>query len=260
MGLEEVSASRSQGAPSFHCFLDPRLAPGYIAWVVDDGEEVHMGTAGVAGTFEPAEALEAFKGRLPDDLRPQGKTRERRGGRIPAGGVLRRIACHRGLLVGDAAGAVSPLTAGGLDACFRLSAFAAERIGDHLATGNPAALLSYSGVRFRARFTSRLFMRRAVEILGAPWAMEVAHALLRTPPGRALARHIFFGRGSFPLPAPVPVPTTLLGMLNSRLDGEDLMYWPLFFCCSVWLPRRSPQAALRLTRFPGIRRSNTNST
>lgn len=206
VGLEEVFASRSQGVPSFHCFLDPRLAPGYIAWVVDDGEEVHVGTAGVAGTFDPTEALENFRGKLPGDLKPQGEPHERRGGRIPAGGVLRRIACPRGLLVGDAAGAVSPLTAGGLDACLRLSAFAAERIGEHLATGNPAALSAYSGANFRTRFASRLFMRRTVEALGAPWAMEAAHALLRTPPGLALARHIFFGRGSFPLPAPVPVP------------------------------------------------------
>lgn len=210
VGLEEVHASRSQGVPSFHCFLDPRIAPGYIAWVVDDGEAVHMGTAGVAGTFEPVAALEAFKGKLPDDLRPEGNPHERRGGRIPAGGVLRRIACPRGLLVGDAAGAVSPLTAGGLDACLRLSAFAAERIVDCLATGHSGALSSYSGEHFRTRFASRLFMRRALEMLGTHWSMELAHALLRTPPGRALARHIFFGRGSFPLPAPEPEPVPSL--------------------------------------------------
>jgi flavin-dependent dehydrogenase len=99
---------------------------------------------------------------------------------------------------------VSPLTAGGLDASLRLSAYAATRVEEYLATGDSGTLLPYSGERFRARFASRLFMRRALETLGANWSMEFAHALLRTPPGRAIARHVFFGRGSFPLPAPAP--------------------------------------------------------
>ena len=71
-----------------------------------------------------------------------GRRLERRGGRIPVGGVLRRIASPRGLLVGDAAGAVSPLTAGGLDPCLRLSRLAAEVTLDHLAGGDPTAVLS----------------------------------------------------------------------------------------------------------------------
>ena len=50
-------------------------------------------------------------------------------------------------------------------------------------------------------------MRRTLETLGSSWSMELAHALLRTPPGLDLARHIFFGRGSFPLPAPAPEPS-----------------------------------------------------
>ena len=54
---------------------------------------------------------------------------ETRGGRIPVGGVLRKIANEHGLLIGDAAGAVSPLTAGGLDPAMRLSKFAAELFG-----------------------------------------------------------------------------------------------------------------------------------
>src|SRR4051812_5120454 len=41
VGLEEIVASRG-GEPQLHCYLDPRLAPGYIAWVCDDGEEAHV--------------------------------------------------------------------------------------------------------------------------------------------------------------------------------------------------------------------------
>ncbi len=206
LGLEEVYEGCTLGEPAFRCFLDPRVAPGYIAWVVDDGEAVHLGTAGSTRGFEPQAALERFKGSLPEGLLPAGPITERRGGRIPSGGVLPRIGCPRGLLVGDAAGAVSPLTAGGLDACLRLSAFAVEVAAGYLANGDPAALEPYSGVRFRARFASRLFMRRLLEAFGSPLLMEAAHAALRTPPGRLLARHVFFGRGSFPLPAPAAEP------------------------------------------------------
>jgi flavin-dependent dehydrogenase len=123
---------------------------------------------------------------------------ERRGGRIPVGGVLRHIANDRGLLVGDAAGAVSPLTAGGLDPCMRLSTFAARVAGDYLQTGDPAALTHYSGELFRARFISRLWMRRVMAHMQSPALVEIGCALMRLPLFNSLAWHVFFGRGSFP--------------------------------------------------------------
>ncbi|HEX7192989.1 MAG TPA: NAD(P)/FAD-dependent oxidoreductase [Thermoanaerobaculia bacterium] len=200
LGAEEVLPTANTGEPELHCYLDPRLAPGYIAWLVDDGFEAHLGVAGYADRFDPNTALARFR----DSLEETRKPIERRGGFIPVGGVLRRIACARGLLVGDAAGAVSPLTAGGLDAALRLSRFAAEVTERYLATGDPAVLAHYSGDAFRARFLTRTWMRRAMRLVESPAAMELACALLRTPPLRALASHIFFARGSFPEPAPLP--------------------------------------------------------
>ncbi|MBV9959700.1 MAG: FAD-binding monooxygenase, partial [Acidobacteria bacterium] len=123
---------------------------------------------------------------------------ERRGGRIPVGGVLSRIANERGLLIGDAAGAVSPLTAGGLDPCLRLSNLAAQVIEVYLKSNDPLALAPYSGNAFRARFTSRLWMRRLIARLTRPALLEVGCAIMRLPPFRSLARHVFFGHGSFP--------------------------------------------------------------
>ncbi len=32
--------------PAFHCVLDPRVAPGYLGWVIDDGRHAHVGVAG----------------------------------------------------------------------------------------------------------------------------------------------------------------------------------------------------------------------
>ena len=109
------------GPPRFHCFLDPALAPGYLAWIVHDGEEVHLGVGGAPARFDVLGALERFRAEAGTRLDlSRARLVERRGGAIPVGGVLPRIAGHRGLLVGDAAGAVSPLTAGGLDGSLRL--------------------------------------------------------------------------------------------------------------------------------------------
>jgi len=199
VGVEGVfRASGSTGAPRLHCFLDPALAPGYLAWVVDDGEDVHVGVGGYARRFNPTSALCEFTRRISRQFNlTNARPIERRSGEIPVGGVLARLACPRGLLVGDAAGAVSPLTAGGLDPCLRLSAFAARVTTAHL-NGEAGALAGYRGERFRARFIARRWMRRAISAVRSPLLLEAACAALRTQPGRALAWHVFFARGSFP--------------------------------------------------------------
>lgn len=204
VGVEDVVPSRGDGPPRLDAYLDPRLAPGYIAWTLDDGEETHVGVAGYRERFDPGTSLARFRASI-------GETRpavERRGGAIPVGGILRQLATPRGLLVGDAAGAASPLTAGGLDAAMRLSTFAADVIAAYLATGDAAILAEYTGDRFRTRFVARRWMRRMMRAVEHPLAMELACALLRTPPLRAIAAHVFFSRGSFPDVAPVRVQAT----------------------------------------------------
>lgn len=200
VGVEEVYPSLQPGAePIFHCFLDPLLAPGYLAWIVDDGEEVHVGTGGDANRFDPHAALAEFKESLTQKFSfPSERMREKRGGRIPVGGVLTRIVNERGLLVGDAAGAVSPLTAGGLDPCLRMAKLAATVTGEFLRRDDPKVLRSYDGRRFRTRFISRLWMRKMIDTIHSPLALETLCAILRMPPGQKIAGHIFFGRGSFP--------------------------------------------------------------
>ncbi|HLL70460.1 MAG TPA: NAD(P)/FAD-dependent oxidoreductase [Pyrinomonadaceae bacterium] len=211
VGVEEVLAGVPlEGEPRFHCFVEPQLAPGYIAWVVEDGVETHIGVGGDAARFDPARALERFRASLAGmfDL-SRAELVERRGGRIPVGGVLRRIACARGLVLGDAAGAVSPLTAGGLDPTLRLSNLAAHVVNNYLETNDAASLEPYSGDLFRARFTSRLLMRRLFTATRRPALLELSCAALRLPVFQHLARHVFFGRGSFPDVAPVmPVPAS----------------------------------------------------
>ena len=55
---------------------------------------------------------------------------------------------------------------------------------------------------FRARFVSRLWMRRIAATIQHPLLLELGCAALRLPLMNALAWHVFFGRGSFPDVAP----------------------------------------------------------
>jgi flavin-dependent dehydrogenase len=202
IGAEEVyPVAGSTAPPTLHCVVDPRLAPGYLAWVADDGQHAHVGLAGqpdrLAGPLPRlVRTFGAGFGGVPAATGPV----RRRGGPIPVGGVLRRLVCPEGLLVGDAAGAVSPLTAGGLDPCLRLSGLAAAVTGDYLRTGNVAVLRHYDGAALRRRFRLRLMMRAAMSRMRSPAATEAAFTVLRTAPGRAAASRLMFGDGSFPGP------------------------------------------------------------
>ena len=200
VGYEEVfRAAATRSEPHLYCFLDAELAPGYLAWLADDGEELHVGVGGYPSRFDPRDALDKFKRKAARALDLEfGRQIEARGGRIPVGGVLRRIANRRGLLIGDAAGAVSPLTAGGLDPCMRMSTFAAEIVLERLVADEAGILVQFSGKRFRSRFFSRLWMRRMIAAVTSQNLLEMGTAALRSPIGRRLARHVFFGRGSFP--------------------------------------------------------------
>ncbi|MGI5150374.1 NAD(P)/FAD-dependent oxidoreductase [Plantactinospora sp. CA-294935] len=185
--------------PAFHCVLDPRVAPGYLGWVIDDGRHAHVGVAGYPDAMRTGirHLLSTFAADAPGRTAPTGPV-ERRGGPIPVGGVLRRLACPAGLLVGDAAGAVSPLTAGGLDPCLRMSELAAAVVARYLRTGDPGTLRRYDGNALRTRFRGRLLLRRAFAGIRYPAAAEAAVAVLRRRPGRLLAARILFGDGSFP--------------------------------------------------------------
>ncbi|HEX9630305.1 MAG TPA: NAD(P)/FAD-dependent oxidoreductase [Pyrinomonadaceae bacterium] len=215
VGIEDVLTNIPlDGPPRLHCFLDPVRAPGYLAWVAHDGEETHIGVGGYPSMFTPVKALESFHESLGNIFAlKQAKRIERRGGRIPVGGILRHIANNRGLLIGDGAGAVSPLTAGGLDPCMRLSTLAASVVAEYLETGNTDVFKAYSGELFRARFASRIWMRRLVSNIKKPGLLELGCAALRLPVLNAFAWHVFFGRGSFP---DVPMQTQRIPLLDAN--------------------------------------------
>jgi len=208
VGAEEVYPSPTRDlVPAFHCVVDPRLAPGYLAWVLDDGEHTHVGVAGYPARYPHGlrHALRDFAANAPGlDGTRRPDAVERRAGPIPVGGLLRRISCPDGLLVGDASGAVSPLTAGGLDPCLRQAEQAVDVLDEALQTGDRSVLTRYDGATLRARFRGRLALRRGLSLVRTPAVATAAFAALRNPLGRAAAQRILFGHGSFPDPEPSP--------------------------------------------------------
>ena len=118
---------------ALHCFVDPELAPGYIGWVVPG---VGVTQVGLAVHHDRRADIRKFIARIgPLFGLAEREVVERRGGLIPIGGPLRKFYGERVLLIGDAAGMVSPLTAGGIHQAYRFGRLAAEGIADYLDAG-----------------------------------------------------------------------------------------------------------------------------
>jgi len=170
-----------------HCFLTREAAPGYIAWAVPGPHHVQIGLA-TSARHKPS--IE----RAVDHIRELTGLRdlpiiERRAGAIPCGGGLANIGNERALLVGDAAGLVSPLTAGGIEPALRFGRRAGQAIADYLLDDgpSPATVFARAYPKFRVKRLQRMIMD-----LGVPdWAWNAG---LGTPPMAALAQHLYFHR------------------------------------------------------------------
>ena len=113
-----------------HCFVDPRRAPGYIGWVVPG---VGVTQVGLAVHRDCRADISEFVQHLDTRFGLHGsRVVEKRGGMIPINGLLRRFHADGVLLIGDAAGMVSPLTAGGIHRSYRFGKLAADAIADYL--------------------------------------------------------------------------------------------------------------------------------
>ena len=134
-GVEWEYEPIERAGDRLHCFVDPDHAPGYIGWVVPGVGVTQVGlavndsrTVDIAGFAEHIDARFGLRGR---------RVLAKRGGMIPINGLLRRFHSDRVLLIGDAAGMVSPLTAGGIHNSYRYGRVAADAIADHLERGAP---------------------------------------------------------------------------------------------------------------------------
>ena len=108
-GVEFELAPDAGADPRFlHCFLDSKLAPGYLAWALAG---VNVCKVGVAVRQRSKPDIEAVLALARQKLGLSStEIIGRRNGVIPVGGVLRRTSDGRVMLIGDAAGHCSPLT------------------------------------------------------------------------------------------------------------------------------------------------------
>ena len=132
-GVEWEFEPLSSVGDSLHCFVDPECAPGYIGWVVPG---VGVTQVGLAVHRDRRADIRKFIDRIDPLFGLSGRrVVDRRGGLIPIGGPLRNFHGDRVLLVGDAAGMVSPLTAGGIHNAYRYGKLAAVAIAEYLGGG-----------------------------------------------------------------------------------------------------------------------------
>ncbi|WP_062357394.1 NAD(P)/FAD-dependent oxidoreductase [Pseudoxanthomonas mexicana] len=122
-GVEYEFAGMALREPdALHCFISKRFAPGYLGWVAQTPTGVQAGLArrhhpgkdpapDMAGFLRHVAPMTGLStAHTPDSIR---------AGLIPCGGPVRPVQRDDVVLIGDAAGMVSPLTAGGIHAGLR---------------------------------------------------------------------------------------------------------------------------------------------
>jgi flavin-dependent dehydrogenase len=180
-----------------HCFITRRLARGYIGWIFAGVNGVQAGLArrlDGRGALKPDEAMNAFLAKIAPVIDLRGaKPTGIRAGIIPCGGVVHPVAASRALLVGDAAGMVSPVTAGGIHTALKHGLAAGNAVADFLngRTEDPSGWFVRSYPKFRVKRLLRVLFDHFQSDLVFNW-------LLATRPMRAAASIVYFHhRGVF---------------------------------------------------------------
>jgi flavin-dependent dehydrogenase len=185
-------------AGRLHCFIDKRYMPGYIGWMVQGVGVTQVGLArrqldrqgsgGEARDESLKHAMAAFLGKIAPVFDFRGRVPHSvRAGLIPCGGVVRPAAARRVLLVGDAAGMVSPVTAGGIHTALQHGLLTGHAIADFLSGRGPDPVehLAQTYPTFRLK---RL-LRFLFDHFQTDWAFNV---LLATKPMREAASLVYF--------------------------------------------------------------------
>jgi digeranylgeranylglycerophospholipid reductase len=188
----EVEGIQGLDPDKLHVFLDSKMAPGYIGWIVPG---VGISQVGVAVRRPHKPNLPAFEERLARMFDfSHAKAIGRRGGLIPCGGIVKNWHADRVMLLGDAAGMVSPLTGGGIYPSLELGAQAGYAISQYLNghLDDPAAHLT----TMVPRYATKRLLRWSMDQLAPPnWLYN--HAL-GNPLFQLVAQVLFFHhRGLF---------------------------------------------------------------
>lgn len=192
-GIEYEYAGASLHEPgALHCFLDRQRAPGYIGWATQNPTGVQFGLAfrhrpACTGVPDIDGLLARVGHRL--GIAPAATPDAIRAGLIPCGGPIRRLAAPGVILTGDAAGIVSPVTAGGIHSAWRHGWAVGDAIGRHLHGGGPcpARVATDAAPKYRLKRALRWTFDHAQ----MDWPFNL---LLNTPPLRWAAERVYFHR------------------------------------------------------------------
>ena len=191
-GVEYEYAGATLAAhDKLHCFINRRLARGYIGWILAGVNGVQAGLAcrlDGRGALKPNEAMDAFLAKIAPVIDLRGtKPTGIRAGIIPCGGVVYPVAVSRALLVGDAAGMVSPVTAGGIHTALKHGLAAGNAAADflHGRAEDPSGWFVRSYPKFRVKRLLRILFDHFQTDLAFNW-------LLATWPMRAAASIVYF--------------------------------------------------------------------
>ena len=185
-GVEaEFEGVRDVDPDRLHVFLDSDLAPGYIAWVVPG---LGLTQVGLACRRPVRPRLDLLLDRV-RRLFDFGRSRQVgvRGGLIPVGGRVDRFAGDDVVLAGDAAGLVSPLTAGGIHTALDSGRRAGLAIAEHLLDGGRP--LPWLLADAYPTFFWKRWLRRAIDLRPPNGWIDAAFS---SPRFRAVAQAVFF--------------------------------------------------------------------
>lgn len=190
-GVEyEFPGARLAVDNALHCFISKRYAPGYIGWLAQNPTGVQ---AGLALRHDPRNArvpdIDGFllrvglAGGLPRRLTP-GHTR---AGLIPCSGPVFDLARDRAILTGDAAGIVSPVTAGGIHSAWEHGWTVGTAIASNVRDGGPPP--EQVAIEAAPRFRTKRALRWAYDRLQFDWPFDL---FLYSPPLRWAAEQVYF--------------------------------------------------------------------
>lgn len=186
----EFAGASLREPDALHCFIGKRFAPGYIGWAAQNPTGVQFGLAfrhraSRCGTPDIDGLRHAVGARLglTRELRPTSV----RAGLIPCGGPVAPLAAPGVILTGDAAGIVSPVTAGGIHSAWRHGQAVGEAIGAHLRHGGPPP--EWVAAEVAPRFRTKRALRWLFDHAQLDWPFNL---LLQTPPLRWAAEQVYF--------------------------------------------------------------------
>ena len=190
-GVENEYEKANFDTSYLHCFLDKNLATGYIGWALASQGYSQIGLAKrLHGTqLTTPVNLDAFLEKIAPVVQAESPPEGTRAGLIPCGGTLQHIARPNAMLIGDAAGTVSPVTAGGIHSALLYGQQAGQAVADYLHgyKNDPAQWL----IKTYPKYRLKRVLRTGFDYAQSDWFFNY---LLSTSLFRRFAEQIYFHR------------------------------------------------------------------